>query len=565
MTMARKLFISFLGAGFYKECTYFDSTRPYKRTRYIQEATLEQIGVKSWAQTDAVRFFITDKAKEENWDKDNEMRYNKKLNKDVPYTRLGKIIENLHLNVDLKPVFDVPVGNNEDEMWKIFQMVFDEIHEGDELYIDLTHAFRYLPMLVLVLSNYAKFLKNIKIVHLSYGNYEAHDDKDFAPIVDLLPLTKLQDWTSAASEYLNHGYAAKLKDNIMDTLRPLLKSSDTRTDNVTNVREFASSLSTFAAERLMCRGLDIENGTAEKTLSDVISRIENTGIAPLNPIFHKISKSINKYNSSIDYCINAAKWCADRSLYQQAATLLREGIVSYFCKKHSDLFRMDNKDDRTVVSNAFQISKDNKPEDTWKVEEKDKPKVKVLLQDKQFANKDLVAKFISLRDLRNDYNHAGFRENATSSKKLVSKIKNAIDTFTTLLSAETTAPAKEVKQRVFLNVSNHPSSGWGDEQPSAAKAYGEVEDFPFPVVSATASSEEINALAESIANDIIDGYPDTELTVHVMGEMTFTFALVSRLKSHGIRCVASCTDRLAENLGNGDKLSHFHFAQFREY
>lgn len=563
--MARKLFISFLGAGFYEECTYFDSSRHYKRTRYIQEATLEQIGVKSWVPTDAVRFFITDKAKADNWDKDNEIRYNTKLKKEVPYTRLGKIIENLHLKVDIKPVFDVPVGNNEEEMWKIFQMVFDEIHEGDELYIDLTHAFRYLPMLVLVLSNYAKFLKNIKIAHLSYGNYEVHDDNGNAPIVDLLPLTKLQDWTSAASEYLNHGYAAKLKDNIMETLRPLLKSSDTRTDNVTNVREFASSLSTFAAERLMCRGLDIEEGTAENTLSDVISRIENTGIAPLNPVFHKIRESISKYDNSIDNCISAAKWCSDRNLYQQAATLLREGVVSYFCKKHSDVFRMDNKDDRTIVSDTFQIIKKNMPEDKWNVDEKDRSKVKVLLQDKQFANKELVAKFISLRDLRNDYNHAGFRENATSSKKLVDKIKNAIDTFTKFLSADAPLKANVIKKRLFLNVSNHPTSGWGEEQLTAAKAYGEVEDFSFPSVSATASSEEVKALAESVANDIIANNPDTELTVHVMGEMTFTFALVSKLKSHGIRCVASCTDRQAENLGNGDKLSHFHFAQFREY
>lgn len=563
--MARKLFISFLGAGFYEECTYFDSCNHYKRTRYIQEATLEQIGVKSWAPTDAVRFFITDKAKADNWDKDNEIRYNTKLKKDVSYIRLGKIIENLHLNVDIKPVFEVPVGNNEEEMWKIFQMVFDEIHEGDELYIDLTHAFRYLPMLVLVLSNYAKFLKNIKIAHLSYGNYEVHDDNGNAPIVDLLPLTKLQDWTSAASEYLNHGYAAKLKDNIMETLRPLLKSSDTRTDNVTNVREFASSLSTFAAERLMCRGIDIENGTAENDLSDVISRIENTGIAPLNPIFHKIRESISKYDNSIDNCISAAKWCSDRNLYQQAATLLREGVVSYFCKKHRDVFRMDNKDDRTIVSDTFQIIKKNMPEDKWNVDEKDRSKVKVLLQDKQFANNELVAKFISLRDLRNDYNHAGFRENATSSKKLVDKIKNAIDTFTKFLSADTSLKANVIKRRLFLNVSNHPTSGWGEEQLTAAKAYGKVEDISFPSVSATASSEEINALAEFVANDIIADNPDTELTVHVMGEMTFTFALVSKLKSYGIRCVASCTDRQAENLGNGDKLSHFHFAQFREY
>ena len=33
------------------------------------------------------------------------------------------------------------------------------MQDGDELYFDLTHGFRYLPMLVMVLINYSKFLK----------------------------------------------------------------------------------------------------------------------------------------------------------------------------------------------------------------------------------------------------------------------------------------------------------------------------------------------------------------------------------------------------------------------
>lgn len=42
--MARKLFISFLGAGNYRECVYYDSQKQYRPTCFIQCATLEQIG-----------------------------------------------------------------------------------------------------------------------------------------------------------------------------------------------------------------------------------------------------------------------------------------------------------------------------------------------------------------------------------------------------------------------------------------------------------------------------------------------------------------------------------------
>lgn len=49
----------------------------------------------------------------------------------------------------------IPNGKNEEEMWEIFETLFDKIEEEDELYIDLTHRFRYIPMLVMIFPNYA--------------------------------------------------------------------------------------------------------------------------------------------------------------------------------------------------------------------------------------------------------------------------------------------------------------------------------------------------------------------------------------------------------------------------
>ena len=52
--------------------------------------------------------------------------------------------------------------------------------------------------------------------------------------------------------------------------------------------------------------------------------------------------------------------------------------------------------------------------------------------------------------------------------------------------------------------------------------------------------------------------------VHVMGEMTFCFALVARLKAAGVKCVASTTRRDATE-ADGVKTSRFCFVRFREY
>ena len=186
-----------------------------------------------------------------------------------------------------------------------------------------------------------------------------------------------------------------------------------------------------------------------------------------------------------------------------------------------------------------------------------------ILRDKLLANRELIDKFGDISDLRNDYNHAGFRAQHTPSDTIIKNIGNDIEALNKILKDQ--SQDKADLQRVFINISNHPSANWEEAQLQAARQYGDVVNYPFPQVPADATADNINALAERTAQRILELYPYTDITAHIMGEMTFTFALVTQLKAHGIRCVASCTDRVAENLGNGDKLSHFHFAQFREY
>ena len=50
-----------------------------------------------------------------------------------------------------------------------------------------------------------------------------------------------------------------------------------------------------------------------------------------------------------------------------------------------------------------------------------------------------------------------------------------------------------------------------------------------------------------------------------MGEMTFTYLMVTQLKGKGIECIASTSDRNAEYASDGKKISDFHFVQFRKY
>lgn len=116
---------------------------------------------------------------------------------------------------------------------------------------------------------------------------------------------------------------------------------------------------------------------------------------------------------------------------------------------------------------------------------------------------------------------------------------------------------------MFINLTNHPSSGWSEEQKRAAKEYGEIIDVSFPEIGPDFTSKEVNELADKVVESIrkMDDYP----VVHVMGEMTMTYAIVSRLKAIGITCIASTTERNIVMMPDGRKVSEFKFVQFREY
>lgn len=118
---------------------------------------------------------------------------------------------------------------------------------------------------------------------------------------------------------------------------------------------------------------------------------------------------------------------------------------------------------------------------------------------------------------------------------------------------------------MFINLSNHPSSDWSEEQLEAARQYGDVVDMPFPAVSAMADESDIAALVKEYANDIIPRYNARQDVFHVMGEMCFSFALIRLLQQAGFVCVASTSERIVREEEPGHKEVFFNFVRFRQY
>ena len=131
---------------------------------------------------------------------------------------------------------------------------------------------------------------------------------------------------------------------------------------------------------------------------------------------------------------------------------------------------------------------------------------------------------------------------------------------------------------MLLNLSNHPSAQWPEKQKNRAnQQFGEIADLPFPVIDPEIDENKIVNLAHKYAEKCLQQFnipvkqqfnipvkQQLRNAVHIMGELTFCFALVNILQKKGIKCIASTTKRNVVQNGL-TKTSGFSFVRFREY
>lgn len=566
--MARKVFISVLGTGFYRKCKYAAGSFVSTETTFVQDATLSYLRAEEWPVDSKAFILLTDKARNDNWDVSSGERKDPATNVVVPYKGLHQVLDEKGLPFSISDI-SIPDGKNEKEMWTIFETVFKKLEDGDELFFDLTHSFRYLPMLMLVLGNYAKFLRNAVVCSITYGNFEARSrETNEAPIVDLLPLSTLQDWTFATADYLKNGYADRLVELSNEGLRPLLKSPETQRDgNVKGLRDLVKHIDSFSSEIQTCRGMDIIASQSAENIAADVRKLQEIVIPQLEPVLEKIMVSIKGFSASetILNMFSAAQWCYNNHLYQQSITFLEEGVVSFFCQRHG--IPLNCRDKRELVTSAFSILSYSLPVEEWRVKPDSFVVLQAIVNDINTNFSSLVKLFNSVVALRNDYNHCGMRENSSMPIKIKKNIKTRLDSIKLELFPDSVDHNREEEPSAerFINLTNHPSPQWDEQQTEAAKLYGTIMDMPFPEVNPDDAPEDVKALADAYAQKIEDMAEDFKVTVHIMGEMTFVYNLVSRLKAMGIRCVASTTVRQVTENPDGTKMSEFSFVRFREY
>ncbi|EIL8446955.1 TIGR02221 family CRISPR-associated protein [Clostridium perfringens] len=424
--MARK-FISVLGAGAgkegkYEECIYTWENNKSFKTEYIQEAIVN-LFCDDWVKDDKVVIFTTERSKELHWDKENTLKDRLKQ-KDFN-------LENIM----------IPFGSNSDEQWKLFDTIFNSLDYGDEVIVDITHSFRTIPMFLMIILNYAKLLKDIKVKGIYYGALAANNNKDEirkAPIFDLTLYNLIMDFTNGITTFLNTG-----NSNILMNIYNEINLKEKEKEKYSVLSDTISLLNDFSNAVMTCRGninfLNEKNGCKKSILTahnefkkkiEEYKSSENDNLAmALTPLFEKVSDDTKYFEEEdpVRVGIATVRWCIKNGLVQQGITALEETMKVLICVKLG--LDYTKYKDRNLAKNLLNVQDKNYKD--WKLNNTDKYQVNQL-KLKMGKNKipdDLITLSRNLSKLRNDINHFGLNNKPLESEKIKKNLNKYFNDF----------------------------------------------------------------------------------------------------------------------------------------
>ncbi|KPC98388.1 CRISPR-associated (Cas) DxTHG family protein [Geobacillus sp. BCO2] len=415
MNMGRRVLLSFLGLSDYEYCyyTYGGVTSSY--TRFIQTAVYELF--RGDEPMDVV-VFATKEARDRNG---QDRKKGDKLLEGID-TAFRRIAPEANVKI-----VEIESGQDEQSNWRLFDRIMGEIEEGDTIYFDITHSFRSIPFVALIVLNYARLVKQADIGAIVYGWFEVLGrpvdveqmpaEQRVAPIVDLTSMARLLDWTNGVDQFLRTGDASIIqtltaKENSAVFRNP--SSTQTMRNEVKELNQLTKRLDQTEKVFRTCRSLQIDEEVQK--FHEQLARVRSSSVEAIKPLVPLLDVMEKKYAMFDDDPImnswKAVRWCLDHGLIQQALTMLEENAVTAVCR----VLGFDLRDEkiRGDVHSAIEILLRDIPKEKWRVRS-----VELVEQIIDFLSpyKGDLKPFSMLKERRNDINHAGARPQPLKAEK----------------------------------------------------------------------------------------------------------------------------------------------------
>jgi len=400
----KKLLLSFLGTGDYKEVRY----RLHENVGSPTSLSAAAIG-EFFPDYEPV-ILVTKEAYAKNW------------NLTLDSFRKLKLEE--------PRMVEIPSGKSEEEIWRIVEKLVGLFVEDDSdalltsVVLDITHGFRAQPLLIFATISLLEEMQYAHAENVLYGAYDAKDEYGIAPVFDLRPLLDLSAWSRALGDLRRYGYAAPLRHLLRETSRKAHTGKEKYKPK--GLVGLGDTLEQVTSALAAIRPIQAHQGAKRLPDKIEIAKEDLKKIPELRPLSTFFTTSFKRYENlgigdslfskeGLKALARMIELYMELEQYPQAITLAREALVT--------LRSLDLKTDPLEAS-ARKAAESEINAAATVLRLKGKPASADIISYARLWN--------DLADLRNDVDHAGFRSGprtAEAVKKQAGKLCGEVITW----------------------------------------------------------------------------------------------------------------------------------------
>ncbi|MCS7158664.1 MAG: hypothetical protein N0A16_13195, partial [Blastocatellia bacterium] len=269
-----------------------------------------------------------------------------------------------------------------------------------------------------------------------YGAFEAKDSEGRAPVFDLSPFLSLLDWLTAVHLFHRSGSAADLSRMLREIQaqawreRPAEPSSTT-TKMPTMLQKVGDRVNELSQALLLIRPLEVMEKAKylDGQFTDAALKEAAHWAKPFALVAPALKQELSQFASpanDLDVQRRMINWYVERGLLVQAITLARELLVTKTCLllDLENPLRREARERAERLLNYLAWSKqpeERKRSDPWTGAQPDAADVEKFRTHDQAES--LVALWTSIREARNDVDHAGMNEQPSGASALTERIQ----------------------------------------------------------------------------------------------------------------------------------------------
>ncbi len=237
----------------------------------------------------------------------------------------------------------IPKGKNDEELVEYFDILREALQQitrkgkETEVIFDISNGFRSMPLYIMMIVKFVGLVNNETIKYVSYyGMFEAKDEQNRTPLVNLTKVTEMTEWINAISEFRNFG-SVKALYQCLD-MEKKDKTEEEKEEIQKIIQKFEEFDSAMNMNNLYYLKKSIEYIESLDSNSMPLSQQAKVMLEDLGKDFkRRFIDTKYKLNERYEYTyilMKLSELYMEQGRYNMAAIASQEGIITYIMEKY---------------------------------------------------------------------------------------------------------------------------------------------------------------------------------------------------------------------------------------